>query len=154
MLLSHIALPCITCGHVFMCWYRQHCWEWWRSSIIPNYISRSATCWLCGFWGFPMLALIFSATMGSWSRKCVRAYSNLGRYSHVEGERYVPMIGVFFTSVITLQLPMFIPRKRVASNLHPWGRSRTTMHTPPFVTSSSVVLIGKHSKLYPIMVQQ
>ena len=46
------------------------------------------------------------------------------------------MIWVCFPSVITSQLSMFISWKRVTSMLHPWGRSRTTMHTPPCATSA------------------
>ena len=69
------------------------------------------------FWGFPMSEMRSPITMGYRYRKHVRASSKSGRFSKVEGGRYVPMIGVCCILVMTSQLTMFGPWKRVASTL-------------------------------------
>ena len=63
--------------------YRQRFREWWRRSISPNYVIKSATFWLRGLWGLPMLEMRSPITMGYCPRKRVSSSSSSYRCSKV-----------------------------------------------------------------------
>ena len=113
-----------------MCWYCHRFWKWRRRSIRLNPTSRSATCWLNGFWDFPMLLLISPINMGSWSWKHVRASFKSGKCSRVEGRIYALIIWVRFPLVMTSQLTTFGPWNCAASKIQPCGWSWTTRNPP------------------------
>ena len=134
-----------------MCRYRH---KRRRRSISPNSISRSVTCWLRGFWDFPMLALSSPTNTGCWSQRRVRAYYKPGKCSRMKDRRYALMIRVRFTSVKTSQLTMFGPWKRVASTFQTCGRSWTTSHNPPCTSPTNIVIIDGHTISYLSLLRQ
>ena len=77
-------MPCLNQDNFFMFQNIQFCRKWWRRSIIPDFISRSVSCWMHGFWDWLILVLRSPNNIGSWSRKHVRASSKSGKCSQVE----------------------------------------------------------------------
>ena len=91
--------------------------------------------------------------MGSWFWKCTRASSKSVKCSRVEVGRYVPVRGVFLL-VMTSQITIIGPWKRVDSLLQPWGRSRTTRPTPPCASTAAVVIFCEYTTFDIILLRQ
>ena len=64
------------------------------------------------------------------------------------------MSSVSFLPSIILQLTTLGLWKRVNLTLHPFGRFRTTMPTPPYAPPVSIVISDEHATLYPNLVWQ
>ena len=133
----------------YMCWDRQR-WRYgiWGPPIqIPSAAHRPADCSGSGigYWRWGPIKLWYPGPRSV----SVPPPSTVGD-PRGRGGCMLWWAGSFFL-VMTLQLTMFGPWKRVESMFQTWGFSRMIIPTPPFASPSAVVVAFDNITSYPII---